>query len=134
MTHVLRVQTRLISIIGSSRSRLFSTSNRMASQPASDSLRVHETSQSSFTSNAALYDTARPSYIPSAIDALTKMLELKQGSKVLDLVSSNHCPDSAMGCLLGRSIDHYRRVEQASSHGSYTTRVMTFRLQNPVLV
>lgn len=49
-------------------------------------LRVHETSQTSFTSNAALYDTARPSYLPSAVEAMIRMLHLQKGSRVLDLV------------------------------------------------
>ncbi|BFZ54218.1 hypothetical protein PYCC9005_001251 [Savitreella phatthalungensis] len=52
---------------------------------AADLSQVHATSQTSFTSNASLYDKARPSYIPEAVDALIANAELKQGSKVLDL-------------------------------------------------
>ncbi|CCG82101.1 Uncharacterized methyltransferase-like C25B8.10 [Taphrina deformans PYCC 5710] len=47
--------------------------------------KVHQTSQTSFTSNAVLYDKARPSYIPSSVDALVKMLRLQKGDNVLDL-------------------------------------------------
>lgn len=48
--------------------------------------RVHKTSQTSFTSNAVLYDKARPSYIPSSVNALIEMLHLQKDDKVLDLV------------------------------------------------
>lgn len=63
---------------------------RLISESAmvTESLRVHTTSQTSFTSNAALYDKARPSYIPDAIDAVIRMLHLQEGSKLLDLVKA----------------------------------------------
>lgn len=64
--------------------RYLATDNRIMQE--ADPQRVHSTSQSSFTSNAALYDKARPSYVPGSINALIKMLKLEQGSKVLDLV------------------------------------------------
>lgn len=60
-------------------------SRRTMSQ-LSESLRVHATSQTSFTSNAVLYDKARPSYIPSAVEAVIRMTKLQAESKLLDLV------------------------------------------------
>lgn len=48
---------------------------------------VHTLSQSSFTKNAALYDSARPSYIPSAVDAICRMCKIQPTSKVLDLAA-----------------------------------------------
>ncbi|ORY75101.1 S-adenosyl-L-methionine-dependent methyltransferase [Protomyces lactucae-debilis] len=47
--------------------------------------KVHQVSQDSFNRNAVLYDKARPSYSPTAINVLISGLCLKQGSKVLDL-------------------------------------------------
>ena len=56
------------------------------SRPTTANLdRVHQTSQSSFSQNAALYDSARPSYIPSAVDKLISATGISTTSKVLDL-------------------------------------------------
>ena len=48
---------------------------------------VHEVSQSSFTANASLYDVARPSYIPSAVDTLCDRCNITPSSRVLDLAA-----------------------------------------------
>lgn len=47
--------------------------------------RPHETSQSSFTKNADLYDKARPSYTSNSIDALIRASSLSPASRILDL-------------------------------------------------
>lgn len=48
-------------------------------------MQVHETSQSSFTKNAKLYDSVRPSYIPSAVDAIISMCDITKESRIIDL-------------------------------------------------
>lgn len=72
--------------IGNSSYSMSTTASAPAAATGGPSLSgVHQTSQTSYDVNAALYDAARPSYIPSAVDALLSNARITTDSAVLDL-------------------------------------------------